>query len=50
MYKSSIYLTFTIAMVTKMARKNSPKIEELPFWTKFKALIDRFFNNLISAS
>ena len=37
MLKTDIYSTFTIAIVTKMA-KNRLKIEKLPFWTKFKAL------------
>ena len=45
----SIYLNFTIAMVTKKGRQNLYKIEKLPFLAKFKALRDRIFKNYISA-
>ena len=41
-YIFGIYLTFTIAMVTKMDNKIG-LIEKMPFWTKFKALGDRLF-------
>ena len=45
MYKSGIYLTFTVAIVTKMVAKNRLKIEKLSFWTKFDALGHRIFKN-----
>ena len=35
-YNPGIYFTFTVAMVTKMV-ENRPKIEKLPFCSKFEA-------------
>ena len=46
MQKYGIYLNITDAMVTKMADKIGLKTEKLPFWTKLKALGDRFFFKL----
>ena len=33
----------------KNGGRNWLKKENLPFWAKFKAFVDRFLNNLISA-
>ena len=35
-YRSVISLTFTVAMVTKMAAKNRLKVGNWPFWSKFE--------------
>ena len=42
MYNSGIYLNFYGCYGNKIGRQNRLKIEKSPFWTKFKALGDRF--------
>ena len=39
----------TFILLNKNGRQNRLKIEKLPFLDKFKASVDRFFKNLISA-